>query len=267
MSNDYDVGVTPESDGQTQRPVTREPYRGPRIRNRRSGEVAIWNGQRYVSQFDRSRLTGPEQETISGAEGRARNFQQNLPSLNRFEELNRTVPTGAWFQRLGQNMPTGPAPRLFSYDSNGSQPGGGPDEFDEMRSINSRLAPQQRPPGSGSSSNIDVTMFREGLPNVDRGGPANSRIIGQYRNDARDAQDYSDFLNWYWPARGTLNGADAMYNEYRQARARNPRLTWQQHIGGEQSTPPARATAPPQRPRGVPADAVWNPQTRTWRRP
>lgn len=223
------------------RPLNNEPYRGPERIHRATGRRQVWNGQRYVDDNNRSRLTPEEQRSISEAEAIARRYQGHLPALQRFEELNRTVPTGAWFQRFGQSMPLGPAPRLFSWDANGDRPGGSSAEFDEMRSINSTLAPEQREPGSGSSSNIDVQMFREGLPNVDRPGPANQNIINRFRERARDAQDYADFVNWYWPQTGTLNNADAEFNRFRAARERNPRLTWRQFFrASEQRGGPTR---------------------------
>lgn len=228
------TGEGMSENGASGRPLTREPFRGNRIRNRRTGEVRVWIGDRYVGANDRARLTTSERDILAQAEAAAANYQQHRPELDRFEELNRTVPTGAWFQRFGQAMPTGPAPRIFSFDANGDAPGGGPGEFDEMRAITSRLTPDQREPGSGSSSNLDIGMFREGLPNVSRDGPANSRIIQQYRAAQRDAQDYADFLNWYFPQTGSLTGAQAMFQEYRGERRRNPRLTWQQYFGGQQ---------------------------------
>jgi len=234
MSDEYSGGDGGAGFGASGRPLTREPFRGNRIRNRQTGEVRVWVGDRYVGANDRARLTTTEREQLAQAEAAAANYQQHLPDLNRFEELNRTVPTGAWFQRFGQSMPTGPAPRLFSWDANGDAPGGGPNEFEEMRAITNRLTPDQREPGSGSSSNLDVTMFREGLPNIGRGGPANSRIIEGFRRQQRDAQDYADFLNWYFPQTGSLTNAQAHFQQYRTARARNPRLTWQEFFGSQQ---------------------------------
>lgn len=251
-------------DGSDSRAAARQRYIGPRVRSRSTGVVSYWNGSRYVAENSRERLTSPEQTALAEAEARARQMQQTQRQLDRFEQLNTRVRTGSRSQALGQWLGI---PRLLSLDSNGDAPGGDGSEYDEMRSINSMLAPQQREPGSGSSSNMDVSMFREGLPNVDRPGPANSAIIRRHRSEAQDAQDYVDFLNDYWPRTGSLNNAQTEFNRYRAARDAAVRAgeappNWRQFFttgrgnGGRTETPP---------PRGVTADQ-WRVMTPEQRR-
>jgi hypothetical protein len=213
--------------------MTREPYRGPRIRSRTTGEVRHWVGDRYVSANSPERLTPQERTARQAAMDRASQSGSYLPDLNRFEELNRTVPTGSVTQRIGQWALN--APRILSLD-NPLTPMEEPQGYDEMRAITSRLTPNQRVEGSGASSNLDVGMFREGLPNMGNSGPANSRIIEGYRRQAQDARDYADFMDWYWPQTGSLTNADSEFARYRQARAANPELSWRQFFraGGEQ---------------------------------
>jgi hypothetical protein len=248
MSNDYDVG-----DALAGRPVTRQPYRGPRVRSRSTGETYYWVGDHYEPENSPRRLSAPEQQARQQALDVASNYEQHLPDLRRFEELNRTVPTGALSHRLGQALGL---PRLFSFD-NDPGPGNTARGLDEQRSITSRLTPDQREPGSGSSSNLDVTMFREGLPNIGNAGPTNSRIIEGYRRQAADARAYADFIEWYWPRTGSMTGADAQFAQYRAARQRNPNLTWQQHFRVEA----------PARPQGVPETAQWDWARRRWVEP
>jgi hypothetical protein len=269
MSNDYDVGQ-PQP-----RPMTREPYRGPRIRSRSTGEVKYWVGDRYVSENSPDRLTTQERTARQSALDNANRFGTMLPDLNRFEELNRTVPTGSVTQRAGQFF--GNMPRLLYGLDNPATPQSEPQGYDEMRAIVSRLTPSQRVEGSGSSSNLDVGMFREGLPNMGNSGPANSRIIEGYRRQAQDAREYADFIDWYWPRTGSLTNADSEFARYRQARSSNPELNWRQFFradaapggGGQQGETQAgsggrqRQNSPP-RPRNVPPNAQWDPDAREW---
>ena len=221
MTDTYSVGG--DTPGATRGPV----YRGMRRqrRNPTTGqtEVEYWvQGRGYVPANDASRLSPQERVARQSAIDQANRFASMLPDLNRFEELNRSVPTGSVTQRFGQWA--GNMPRVFGID-NPTTAQNEPQGYDEMRAITSRLTPSQRVEGSGSSSNLDVGMFREGLPNMGNTGPANSRIIQGYRRQAQDARDYADFMDWYWPRTGSLTNADAEFARYRQARQRTPGLS------------------------------------------
>lgn len=237
MSDDYSVGS---------RPVTREPYRGARRRNRRTGEVQVWDGTRYVPEGSAALLTPSEQEQLSTARAAANQSAAMLPDLSRFEELNRTQPTGAIWDRVGNWLGLPPL---------------APDtEADEMRSITDRLAPRMRQPGSGASSDRDVAMFVSGLPNIARGGPANSNIISGIRRNVRRDQDYAAYLEWYGQQNRTLNGAQEGWNEYLQTPAAR-RRPWREHFG---AGAPARRATTPRRPPGVPPTAQWDAARQRW---
>lgn len=225
---DYDGG-TPDAR------TTRTPYRGPRVRSRSTGQVYYWVGSEYVPENDLRRLTPQERQARQDAVDYAAQQQRVLPDLHRFEQLNRTVPTGSLTQRLGQFFAgdNGPAPRMVGID-NPHTPQNEPAGYDEMTSITDRLAPRQRQPGSGSSSNLDVSMFRGALPNMGRDGPANSNIIRSLEREAADSQAYAEFLDWYWPRNGSLAGAQEQFQQFRSARERNPRLTWRQFFDRQQ---------------------------------
>ena len=229
MTDTYSVGG--DTPGATRGPV----YRGMRRqrRNPTTGqtEVEYWvQGRGYVPANDASRLSPQERVARQSAIDQANRFASMLPDLNRFEELNRSVPTGSVTQRFGQWA--GNMPRVFGID-NPTTAQNEPQGYDEMRAITSRLTPSQRVEGSGSSSNLDVGMFREGLPNMGNTGPANSRIIQGYRRQAQDARDYADFMDWYWPRTGSLTNADAEFARYRQARQRTPGLSWRQFFNAD----------------------------------
>jgi hypothetical protein len=70
------------------------------------------------------------------------------------------------------------------------------------------MAPQQRVPGSGETSNKDLSLFLQAVPGLDKPGPANSAIARQARADAARRQEYAVFLDRWASERGTLAGAE-----------------------------------------------------------
>lgn len=214
----------------TGRAATRERYVGPRVRVRSTGEIRVWNGDRYVAEQSAQRLTPSEQEALQTARDAGNNAGRYLPDLNRFEQLNRVQPTGNIVQRVGTFL--GIPPMLDDTQE------------EEMYAITERLAPKQRDPGSGSSSNLDVTMFRSGLPNLARGGNANSNVIRSARSRVAELQDYPAYLEWF-SQRGTLNGAQEAWTRYLNQGAERP--PWRQYFGVPGG--PAGPAQPPQQQR------------------
>lgn len=200
----------------TGRQLSRTPYRGPRRTRRSDGQVEVWvEGQGYVPEQSARRLTGSEQTALQAARDAGLQAGRYLPDLNRFEQLNRVQDTGNIVQRVGTFL--GVPPLL-------------PDpQEEEMYAITERLTPRQREPGSGASSDRDVTMFRAALPNLARSGPANSSVIQQARGRVAELQDYPSYLEWFGTQRGTLNGAQEAWNAYINRGANRP--PWRQHFG------------------------------------
>lgn len=216
---------------------TSQPYRGPRRTHRETGQTEVWvEGAGYVPETDLRRLPQQERDTVESARMRAQQFERALPDFERFAELNRTNPTGAWSQIVGSwtNQP-----QLIA----------DPD-IDEMRSITERWAPRQREPGSGTTTDRDIALFKGGIPNVTRTGDGNARVIEALRRQAREESSYADFVDWYWPRTGSLSGADQAWRGYRNAHPNIDR-PWREYFA-------------PQRPRGVPETAQWNAQSQQW---
>ena len=209
-------GDTPALTQTTGRQLSRTPYRGPRRVRRSDGQVEVWvEGQGYVAEQSARRLTGTEQGALQAARDAGLQAGRYLPDLNRFEQLNRVQDTGNIVQRVGTFL--GIPPLL-------------PDkEEEEMYAITERLTPRQREPGSGASSDRDVTMFRAALPNLARSGPANSNVIQQARARVGELQDYPSYLEWYGTQHGTLNGAQEAWNAYVNRGTGRP--PWRQYFG------------------------------------
>jgi hypothetical protein len=88
----------------------------------------------------------------------------------------------------------------------------------QMKSINSALAPAQRIPGSGASSDLDVKMFRESLPNVETPGPANELTAQRLQQQSDKDAAYAAFQDTWYAKNGTLLGADKAFNQFWLAR-------------------------------------------------
>lgn len=226
------------------RSPTAQPYRGPRRTHRETGRTEVWvEGSGYVPEDSLERLTTQERQAVEAARARARDQRTALPLLQRFERLNTEQRTGSLGQIVGNiwNL----APML------------GDAEESEMRAILNRLTPRQRQGMPGAASDRDVAMFRGSLPGLNTVGPANSNIIRNLEREAAESQAYAEFLDWYWPRRGTTTGAEEAWSQYLQA---DPNLErgWRSHFErAAQPAPQARNAAGA----GQSEEWVRNPQT------
>lgn len=245
MTDAYDVGMndTAQPDANSTQSGGGARYIGPRIRNRQTGEVRHWvQGQGYVGDNDLRRLPALEQRQVNEARLRAGTMTQALPDWHRFEQLNHNEATGSTGQIVGNllHMPTIAAR---------------PDE-DEMRSIIAKWVPNQRTPGAGTTSDRDLAFYEGALPSTTRVGPSNSRIIRDFERNTNIATAYADFLDWYWPRTGSLNGAQAQWSQYLQ---QNPQLEtpWRQFFtqpqGQSQAQPQSQPRAQSQTSNASPA--------------
>lgn len=218
---------------------TSQPYRTPRRTRRETGVTEVWvEGRGYVPENSLDRLNVQERNSVLEARANAQRLSHAIPDLDRFEELNRTQPTGSWGQQLGQFF--GDLPEYL-----------GDPEVEEMRAITNRLTPLMRPAGAGATSDFEGRMYQGSLPNRGRVGPANSNIIQNLRRQAQEAQTYAEFLDWYWPRNGGTTGALEEWGRYRSQGEGRP---WReffnagggqpQRAGGQTQPAPAQAQRP-----------------------
>src|SRR5688572_22347310 len=128
----------------------------------------------------------------------ARQAAQQAQDAQRFLELNSRVDTGGVTDKVGigrwvQSL--------------------GPD-YAEMESITARLAPAQRIPGSGATSDYDAKQFERATVGVDKPKPTNTNIANAVIARSKLLQDYADFRNTYLEQNGTLQGADRYWKQY-----------------------------------------------------
>ena len=96
-----------------------------------------------------------------------------VSQVERFGELNRQRGTG------------GLSDKLFPWSFSNAAT--------EMESISAKLTPGQREPGSGTTSDMDLKMFKMGVPSIDKPGPTNQKIREQI---IKTQQEYERTLNF-----------------------------------------------------------------------
>lgn len=132
-----------------------------------------------------------EQMQLRDARDVARNSQDVLRDLRRFGDLNQTEGSG------GLNaIPLVDAFR-GSFDP----------QVAEMNSITARLAPAQRVPGSGTTSDKDLALFLRASPSIKAPKEANDSLVERGRKEAIRRQAFAEFLDAYARQNGTLIGA------------------------------------------------------------
>jgi hypothetical protein len=136
----------------------------------------------------RGRVYEQDNKRLDDLRSKVQRGRDIMRDLERFGELNRQQGTGGIFNSI-------PSPTLDSQKK-------------EMESITARLAPNQRPAGSGSSSDRDVDLFLKGLPGIDKPGDVNKAIRDAYAKQLADGESALNFNEKYLVDHGYLSGAE-----------------------------------------------------------
>lgn len=104
----------------------------------------------------------------------------------------------------------------------------------QMDALTSRMAPAQRVPGSGTTSDRDLALYLKAVPNIDRPGPANAAIAKDMSATAVRRTARAAFLDRYAQTHGTLMGADKAFAEF-----------WSTYSKKTAQTGPSKAKRPP----------------------
>ena len=148
-----------------------------------------------VSPGVRDRMAADEykagEKEISSLRQALQAHRAMLPEYEKFGELNRQNRTGGYDDLLGLSKVN---PLTMSAAR-------------EMEGISSRLTPQQRPVGSGATSDFEQRLYRLGTVSIDNPGDTNQKIRKQFTDilklGERELKFKEDWLQKY----GTLNGA------------------------------------------------------------
>lgn len=88
-----------------------------------------------------------------------------------------------------------------------------------MEAITARLAPAMRAPGSGASSDRDVSLFLSGLPGIDKEGNVNRNIREQFAGNVAKAEQKMAAAERYLLQNGHLNGFEEGWKAQQQPKA------------------------------------------------
>lgn len=171
---------------------------GQTATNPKTGQKVVYQGGMWVAVQgqDKSKLVSPvERSSLDQAQKDAQNAIGVLGDLTRFQDVNTSTPTGG----LG-GLPIIRDIRE-KFDPNVQQ----------LAEITARIAPAQRQPGSGTTSDRDLALFLQASPGVTRNKTSNDAIVERGRGEAVRRQQYADFLDKYARENGTLNGAEAAF--------------------------------------------------------
>lgn len=169
------------------------------------GERAWWDGKK-LTPLDASGMQRPKpgrlspQEQIQLKEARdgaesARDFSRQA---NIFADLNSKSGTG-----FVNKIPFVSEMRA-AIDPNIAQ----------MDALTSRMAPAQRVPGSGTTSDRDLALYLKAVPNIDRPGPANAAIAKDMSATSVRRTARAAFLDRFAQKNGTLIGADKAFADF-----------------------------------------------------
>lgn len=143
-----------------------------------------------------------------------RNLAKQQAEMSRlaseFLEINKRTPTG----------------QMWSIPGLGAARGAFDPDVARMNSITNYMAPRQRVPGSGASSDRDVNLYLSAVPNQDFLGSANTEIVKNINREAERQQKYVSFLEDWYAKNGTLLGAEAEWS-----RKSNPKRTYNPKTG------------------------------------
>ena len=128
--------------------------------------------------------------------------QNKIAKVSEFRKMNKETGTGGVYD--------GPIlPGLFKSFARATD-----SNFSNMEAITAELAPQNRQPGAGATSDYDAQQFERATVGVDKPGPANKNIAVAIEGQAKRDIGYSKFVDWYFQTHKTNQGMDQAWQEY-----------------------------------------------------
>jgi hypothetical protein len=151
---------------------------------KRADDVRVREGDRIRRQLDTERENlRPEAVALS--------------KMDQFGTLNRRTATG---DALSKTLPS-----VSSFVSS---------DKSSMQSLTASMAPREREPGSGSSTDRDMALFVQAVPSIDKEGPVNEAIRNARRAQYNRDVEYINAKEAYFARRGHISGFDAEWQKY-----------------------------------------------------
>jgi len=167
--------------------------------------VAVDAGQAPVRAAPR--LPAQEQMQLSSAREAATGSREAAITAQRFVDENQVAPTGGLLRQIPL------APQIESLWN---------PQVGMMNALSAKMAPQQRQPGSGTTSDRDLSLYLQATPSPKKPGPVNAEIASQAAQDASRRSQYAQFLDRWAQDHGTLIGAEAAWQAAGGGRAGGP---------------------------------------------
>lgn len=190
---------------------------GQTATNPKTGQKIVYKGGQWVNAGGAAprpgRLSPQEQIQLQEARQGAETAQEFARQANVFVDLNRKSGTG-----MINKIPFVSEVRA-AFDPAVAQ----------MDALTARMAPAQRVPGSGTTSDRDLALFLKAVPNIDRPGPANAAIAADMSATAKRRAERAAFLDRWAAERGTLIGAE---EAWAASQRRAPQKKPQRPAGG-----------------------------------
>ncbi|MCR5881191.1 hypothetical protein [Phenylobacterium sp. J367] len=178
---------------------------GQTATNPKTGQKLIYRGGQWAPV---GRLTQQEEIQLKEARESANVFADITDQATRFLELNKKASTGPVYAVPGASEVMG----IFR------------PEIAQMDALTARMAPAQRVPGSGTTSDRDLALFLKAIPPTSRMGTANQGIVKDMQSLTTKRQQRAYLLDRYAQERGTLKGAEEAFQTYwRQKQASEKR--------------------------------------------
>jgi len=167
-----------------------------------SGKYVVKGGQWVpaTKTTGAPKLTAADQATLAEAGVASNTLPYTATRLKEFEKLNAKAPTGPVY---GNGLWGFNPVNLFKGEN-----------LQQMEAINNELAPQQRAPGSGATSDIEYKGMKLALPSIEKYGNANAAASRNIQEKAREAQARKAFLDQYAAEKGSLIGAETAFDSY-----------------------------------------------------
>jgi hypothetical protein len=176
---------------------------GQTATNPATGERIVYRGGKWFplnadgsgGPAPTARLAPQERAQLSELRNSANQMREMASQAQQFDTLNRKAGTGPIYKIPGVSE----VASLFN------------PEVAQMDALTSRMAPQQRVPGSGTTSDRDLALFLKSVPSLDRPGEANAAIARDMQATAKRRESYATFMDQYAKKNGTLLGAEEAY--------------------------------------------------------
>jgi hypothetical protein len=158
-----------------------------------------------LSQKDQAEITmkmhQEGRKRLAELQAQISDASSTMNDLNEFGRLNRENSTGSLWQQL--------TPDKQMFRSDGSM---------QMSAIQSRLAPQQRPVGSGATSDRDISLYLKALPNIENTGPVNKGIREDFEANYNRAIEKANAMKAHLDQYGNLSDFDSQWAQRKTAK-------------------------------------------------